>query len=135
MSDYSRGKTPMTTANGNVARDETAALISSDKVEGTSVLDKGGNKLGSIHSLMIGKKDGRVSYAVLSFGGFLGMGRSYFPIPWSQLSYSPQYDGYVTSLTEAQLTNAPKYDTAESSSWSDAAWRGNVDNHYRSSAM
>lgn len=135
MSDTSRGKTPMTTANGDVARDETAALISSAKVEGTSVLDTAGNKLGSIHSLMIGKQSGRVGYAVLSFGGFLGMGRSYYPIPWSQLSYNPQLDGYVTKLTEAQLTNAPKYDTAESGSWSDTAWRGNVDNHYRSSIM
>ena len=135
MSDYSNTNNPKTPRNGDAAREETAALISSDKVEGTSVYDNAGNKLGAVHNLMIGKRDGRVAYAVLSFGGFLGMGKSYYPIPWSQLDYDDRHDGYVTNLTEAQLRDAPKYDSAESSRWSDAGWRGAVDTHYRSSAL
>ena len=131
MSDFSSHSRNTVSQDNNVARDETVALISSDKIEGTSVYDHAGNKLGSIHNVMIGKQDGRVGYAVLSFGGFLGMGRSFFPIPWSQLSYSHDHDGYVTSVTEAQLSDAPKYDTAESSTWANKGWRGAVDDHYR----
>lgn len=135
MSDYPNRNTPTKPSSGDVAHEETATLIASDKVEGTSVYDSTGNKLGSIHSLMIGKQNGRVAYAVLSFGGFLGMGQSYFPIPWSQLTYDNRHDGYVTNVTEAQLRNAPKYDTAETGNWSDAGWRGTVDNHYRASVI
>jgi len=117
-------------AQGDVARDETSTLISSYKIEGTSVYDPNRQHLGSIHSVMIGKEDGKVAYAVLSFGGFLGLGSKYFPIPWSELTYVPGQDGYVTSLTEQQLTGAPSYDTADDASWNDTSWRGAVDRHY-----
>lgn len=131
MSDLSQSANMGFPRNGDAAREETATLISSDKVEGTSVFDGAGSKLGSIHSLMIEKRGGRVSYAVLSFGGLLGLGQSYFPIPWSQLSYRNDLDGYTTTVTQAQLTDAPKYDTAEPSSWADGGWRSAVDTHYR----
>lgn len=129
MSDHPRTSTPGAT-HGDVARDETTNLISSYKIEGTSVYDTNREHLGSIHSVMIGKEDGKVAYAVLSFGGFLGLGQKYFPIPWKQLTHAPGQDGYVTSLTEAQLTGAPAYDTADDAGWSDRGWRGAVDRHY-----
>ena len=118
----------------DVARDETTSLIASDKVEGTPVFDASGNELGSIHTVMIGKRDGRVAYAVLSFGGFLGMGASFYPLPWQHLSYSQEHDGYVTNVTEEMLTGAPNYETADSTAWSDRSWRGSVDTHYGPSA-
>jgi hypothetical protein len=129
MSDSSRA-TGAHDRSGDVARDETTTLISSSKIEGTSVYGHDREHLGSIHSVMIGKEDGRVAYAVLSFGGFLGLGTKYFPIPWSELTYVPGQDGYVTSLTEAQLTGAPNYDTADEAAWNDTGWRGAVDRHY-----
>ena len=61
----------------SVATDETSTLISSDKVEGTAVYNRAGEKLGSIHTLMIDKTSGKVAYAVMSFGGFLGIGDRY----------------------------------------------------------
>jgi PRC-barrel domain len=64
----------MATQYDTVATDETASLISSDKVEGTPVYNRQGEKLGSTHSLMIDKRSGKVAYAVMSFGGFLGIG-------------------------------------------------------------
>jgi PRC-barrel domain len=70
----------------SVATDETNTLISSDKVEGTSVYNRQGEKLGSIHTLMINKISGKVAYAVMSFGGFLGIGDRYHPLPWSVLT-------------------------------------------------
>ena len=68
-------------------RDETGNLISSNKVEGTSVYSTDGEKLGSIDHLMIGKRSGRVEYSVMSFGGFLGIGEQYRPVGRAGLRY------------------------------------------------
>jgi PRC-barrel domain protein len=62
-------------------------LIESDRVEGTTVYDPQANDIGSIKRLMIEKLSGRVAYAVMSFGGFLGMGSEEHTIPWSKLTY------------------------------------------------
>jgi len=86
---------------------ETSGLIGSDKVEGTAVYGSDGNKIGSIERIMVGKRDGRVSYAVLSFGGFLGMGDEHYPLPWNQLKYDTRLGGYLVNLTEDQLKGAP----------------------------
>ena len=73
-------------ATENMARtgqtDETDRLISSDKVEGTTVYNRNGDNIGSINHLMIDKVSGQVEYAVMSTGGFLGIGESYSPVPW-----------------------------------------------------
>ena len=63
-------------------RRETASLIGSDKVEGTAVYGADQQKIGSVQRVMIDKVSGKVAYAVVSFGGFLGMGEEYFPMPW-----------------------------------------------------
>jgi hypothetical protein len=88
---------------------ETAGLIGSDKVEGTTVYDAHGEKIGSIERVMIDKRSGQVAYAVLRFGGFLSLGSDYYPIPWESLSYDTNLGGYRTHLTEEQLRGAPKY--------------------------
>jgi PRC-barrel domain len=61
---------------------ETGNLIGSDKVEGTTVYDAGRNRIGTIKRVMIDKASGKVSYAVLGFGGFLGLGEDFYPLPW-----------------------------------------------------
>ena len=66
---------------------ETQDLIASDKVEGTSVYGADGKHIGSVERLILDKRSGRVSYAVLSFGGFLGIGQDHYPLPWAKLSY------------------------------------------------
>ena len=65
----------------------TGDVISSDKVEGTSVYNNTGDKLGSIDDLMIDKRTGQVRYAVMKFGGFLGIDTDRYPIPWNMLKY------------------------------------------------
>lgn len=90
-------------------RDESRLLISSDKVEGTQVYSADGEKIGSIDHLMIGKRSGRVEYAVMSFGGFLGMGESYHPLPWDTLDYDTDKDGYVVDIDKNRLKEAPSY--------------------------
>ncbi len=116
--------------SGDVARTETASLIASDKVEGTSVYDPRGEKLGSIYTVMLDKQSGKVSYAVLSFGGFLGIGESYYPLPWTQLRYDTRLDGYVVSITEEQLKGAPRYERSDSVNWADTSWRSRIDTYY-----
>lgn len=83
-------------------------LISSQDVDGTRVYSPDGEKLGHIDALMIDKLSGKVAYAVMRFGGFLGMGEEHYPIPWSKLSYDTELDGYVTGITREQLQNAPE---------------------------
>jgi sporulation protein YlmC with PRC-barrel domain len=85
------------------------SVISSDKVEGTSVYNPAGEKLGSIDDLMIDRYSGQVRYAVLEFGGFLGMGTDRYPIPWSMLKYDDGKSGYVVPLDKARIEKAPKY--------------------------
>lgn len=87
--------------------DEAHDLISSRRVEGTPVCDREGHKLGTIHSVMIGKRDGRVAYAVLSSGGILGFGSHVHPLPWALLNYDVDREAYAIDVTRAQLEAAP----------------------------
>ena len=87
----------------------TSNCISSDRVEGTSVYNAAGDKLGSVDDLVIDKHSGQVRYAVLEFGGFLGMGTDRYPLPWDMLKYDTAMDGYVVPLDKAKLDNAPRY--------------------------
>ena len=88
---------------------DTHSLIASDRVEGTRVYGADGKHIGSIERLIIGKRDGRVAYAVLSFGGFLGIGHDHYPLPWEKLNYNTQLDGYHIDLTKEQIEGAPSY--------------------------
>jgi sporulation protein YlmC with PRC-barrel domain len=88
---------------------EDHTVISSDRVEGTSVYNADGEKLGSIDDLMIDKVSGQVRYAVLEFGGFLGMGTDRYPLPWDMLKYDTEFEGYVVPLDKSRLEKAPRY--------------------------
>src|SRR6185312_8368889 len=100
-------------------RRETAQLIGSDKVEGTAVYGADQQKIGSVQRVMIDKVSGKVAYAVVSFGGFLGMGEEYFPMPWRSLTYDTNLGGYRTSMTESKLKGAPKFNPNTDWDWSD----------------
>ena len=104
-------------------------IISSERVEGTSVYNTAGDELGSIDDLMIDKVSGQVRYAVMEFGGFLGMGTDRYPIPWSMLKYDVSKDGYVIPLDKARLQGAPRYQDDEVPDY-DRNYIGGVDKHY-----
>src|SRR4051794_24913942 len=97
----------------------TSDVISSDRVEGTAVYNRAGEKLGSIDHLVIGKRSGQVRYAVLEFGGFLGIGTDRYPLPWSALKYDTELDGYVVPLDKAMLEKAPRYAADQRPEYSD----------------
>jgi hypothetical protein len=115
----------------DVARDETISLIASDKVEGTAVYGPDSAKIGSIENLMLDKRSGHVAYAVLSFGGFLGMGTDHYPLPWAMLKYDEDLGGYIVNITKDQLESAPKYADDDEWNWTDEEYIGQVDTHYR----
>jgi hypothetical protein len=108
----------MGTVMADVMNRETTSLIGSDKVDGTDVYGGDRNKIGSVQRLMIDKQSGKVAYAVISFGGFLGMGEDYYPVPWNTLKYDTSLGGYVTGITEASLKGAPKYGRNSNWDWS-----------------
>jgi hypothetical protein len=107
-------------------------LIESDRVEGTAVYDPSGNHLGSIKRLMIEKISGKVAYAVMSFGGFLGMGEDEHTIPWSKLTYDTSLGGYRTDITEEQLRGAPSfYRDSDDYDWSDRERERELHDYWR----
>ncbi len=101
-------------------------LIASDRVEGTKVINADGETMGSIHSLMINKHNGQVAYVVMSFGGFLGVGERYHPLPWSLLDYEPEIGGYRVHIDRDTLDRAPSY-SAEDIEMLDP---GTLESHY-----
>lgn len=114
---------------------ETSSLIASDKVESTPVYRSNGEQVGKIQRVMIDKLSGKVAYAVMSFGGFLGMGEDYYPLPWSVLTYNERLGGYEVNLTDQQLKGAPKYGKSESWNWDDRSRTRQLDTYYKTSAI
>ena len=112
-----------------IATNETHMLIASDKVEGTKVYNREGDHLGSVSTLMIDKRSGQVSYAVMSFGGFLGIGEGYHPLPWQSLTYDPVQGGYVVDLSREKLEGAPYY-RADEKPWADPAYGRRISDYY-----
>jgi hypothetical protein len=113
-----------------VEANETGRLISSEKVDGTAVYNLQGQRLGSIHHLMIDKFSGHVEYAVMSFGGFLGIGESYHPLPWRTLTYSTNLGGYRVDLDRARLERSPRYTMSDPPDWSDRDYREKIDDYW-----
>ena len=105
---------------------ETHSLIGSDRVEGTAVYGADNKRIGEIDRVMIDKISGKVAYAVLSFGGFLGIGEDYYPVPWAALKYDTNLGGYVTGLTKESLEGAPKYSESTGWNWPSFPARGSV---------
>ena len=110
-----------------LAQRETSNLIGSDKVEGTPVYRTNGDEVGQIERVMIDKLSGKVAYAVMSFGGFAGLGHSHYPIPWGALTYDKSLGGFRTNITEQQLRDAPEF---SDDSWEDRDWETRTHQYY-----
>jgi hypothetical protein len=115
--------TTTTTASGH------AGLIASDRVEGTAVYNRQGEKLGSIQNFMVNKLTGKVEYANLSFGGLFGLGTSLHPLPWSVLDYVPEQNGYVVDLDKDMLEKAPRYERDNEPAF-DSSYNRGVNDYY-----
>lgn len=92
-----------------VDTNQSHRLIASDRVEGTKVYNRVGEKLGAVKNFMVGKLTGQAEYAVLQFGGLFGVGNEYYPLPWNMLDYDPEKGGYVVDLDKSKVVTAPKH--------------------------
>ncbi|MFN4098976.1 MAG: PRC-barrel domain-containing protein [Pararhodobacter sp.] len=128
-STYTTGTNPGTVPDVDATIDETDRLIASDKIEGTSVYGQDGEKIGSVYNFMVDKRSGKASYAVMSFGGFLGIGERYHPLPWDTLKYDQGLGGYIVNLTREQLEGAPHYGRDEEP-WGDPTYGRGVYGYY-----
>jgi hypothetical protein len=97
--------------------DKPHRLVASDRVEGTQVRRSDRTKVGSIERLMIDKASGKVAYAVLTFGGFMGVGAKHIPVPWDRMKYSVALDAYEINLSDEELSRAPLFEGDEAFDW------------------
>jgi hypothetical protein len=105
-------------------------LIPAGKVQGTAVYDMEGGRLGHVEELMLHKVSGKVAFAILSFGGFLGVGEKHHPLPWSVLTYDTNRGGYVVPIARDRLQNAPSYNKDELTN-EDNGWGQRVNDYYQ----
>ena len=87
--------------------------IRASRVIGTDVYSTSGDKIGEIEDVMLDKMSNNVMFAVVGFGGFLGMGEKFHPIPWASLDYQKDKNGYVVPYSEDQLKQAPAHSLNE----------------------
>ena len=113
---------------------ETSRLISSEKVSGSKVENTQGKNLGHIAEIMIDKISGRVGYAVLNYGSFLGMGGRLFALPWELLKYDTRRDAYIVGIPEERLTNAPSFDANAWPDMGERAFGKEIHDYYGSTA-
>ena len=114
----------------NDPSDTHGRLIAASRVSGTSVYNHTGEKLGSIHDVILEKQSGKAEYAIMSFGGFLGIGDVYHPLPWNVLTYDPRQGGYVVDIDRDRLEGAPAYRANENGLWDDPSYGRRVTDYY-----
>lgn len=105
-------------------------ILSSTSITGTSVTNQKGENLGEIKDLMIDTETGTVNYAVLSFGGFLGLGDKYFAIPFEAFNVNSTTEKFVLNITKERLENAPGFDKNDWPKTSDHKYWDNLYDHY-----
>ena len=105
-------------------------LVASDRVDGTAVRRANGDMIGHIERLMIDKVSGKVAYAILSFGGFLGVGTNLLPLPWDRLTYNPQFEAYELDIDEDELRHAPSFRANEDFDWGDRSQEAELHRYY-----
>ena len=119
-------------ASINDPKDTRGHAIAASQVNGTNVYNMTGEKLGSVYDVILDKASGKAEYAIMSFGGFLGIGDKYHPLPWNQLRYDTVQEGYVVNLDRRRLEGAPAYTASDMVAWDDMRGR-DIDAYYTSS--
>ncbi len=105
-------------------------VMAAETLQGDDVINLQGDKLGSIEDIMLDVRSGRVAYAVLSFGGLLGMGDKLFAIPWGALTLDADRKCFVLDIPKDRLQNAPGFDKDHWPSMADQSWASQVYAYY-----
>lgn len=119
-----------TGAGAGSATTSAKSLIESDRVEGTAVYGADNSHIGTITRLMIDKLSGQVAYAVMSFGGFLGMGEDTYTIPWGKLDYDTDLGGYKTDISPEAVKGAPEFSRGSDHNWNDREQERRLHDYY-----
>ena len=117
-------------ATSELNTDETHNLISADKVEGTTIYSRDGENIGTCKKVMINKLTGKVAYVVVQYGGVMGFGSDYYPMPWDVLTYDTEKGGYVVDMSKEQLQNAPRYPASSQPDWQSSSYNDELHRHY-----
>jgi sporulation protein YlmC with PRC-barrel domain len=117
--------TAMPTASGHTA------AIRAKKVSGTKVVDGSGDKIGEVEDIVLDKLSNNIMFAIVSFGGFLGIAEKYHPVPWSSLKYDKSRDSYVVDFTKEQLEAAPAASLVELTRGDGQAFRNKAYDYYK----
>lgn len=107
----------------------TQLLIQSNKVDMIAVKSRDGDKVGHVFAFMVNKRTGHAMYAVLTIGGFLGMGKAFYPLPFSILSFDPAADCYVVTIDRRVLEGGPSW--ASNPPVFDQAYANRVSSYYQ----
>lgn len=105
-------------------------IMDADTLIGDSVVNAAGEDLGEVKAIMLDVQSGRIAYAVLSFGGFLGMGNKLFAIPWSALTLDAGEKRFILNIAKERLDNAPGFDKDHWPSMADASWARQLHEYY-----
>ena len=115
----------MTTSTGHTS------AIRASKVIGTVVKDSGGERLGKVEDVVLDKQSNNIMFGVMSFGGVLGMGEKYHPVPWAALNYDESEGAYVINMTKDQLKAAPADSLEELTRNDGQAYRDRAFDYYK----
>ena len=110
--------------------DDPDRLIAASNMTGVAVFNTAGEKLGTVHDVVLDKVTGKAEYAIMSFGGFLGLGARHFPLPWHTLAYNVTQEGYVVDIDRTVLEGAPSYDPEDISAWEDPTYGRQLHDYY-----
>jgi sporulation protein YlmC with PRC-barrel domain len=105
-------------------------IMAASTLEGDTVVNSSGEDLGKIEAIMLDVSGGRIAYAVLSFGGFLGMGSKYFAIPWAAFTLDAGEERFILGVSKDRLENAPGFDKDHWPSMADRTWATEVHSYY-----
>lgn len=111
-------------------RSHRRSVLSASTLDGDKVRNAAGEDLGEIKEIMIDVSSGRVAYAVLSFGGFLGMGDKLFAIPWEALQLDQENERFILDVDKETLENAPGFDEDDWPEFADRTWGAEIHSHY-----
>jgi len=106
------------------------ALMGANTLDGNDVYNHNDEDLGDIKEIMLDVASGRVAYAVLSYGGFLGMGQKLFAVPWSALTLDTENKRFTLNVEKDRLENAPGFDSDNWPDMADPSWQKEVHGYY-----
>jgi sporulation protein YlmC with PRC-barrel domain len=128
---YGMYKVPATTGSGPDARHGPGPhLMGAETLVGNDVFNRDSVDLGDIKEIMLDMRSGRVSYAVLSFGGFMGIGEKFFAVPWQALKLDTENKRFVLDVSKDQLESAPGFDKDHWPDMADPTWEKSIHAHY-----